>query len=142
MFAKTLLSASFLIFSCLAAFWDIRTQSVPRAVFALALPVFLFLKFLPRFQFAFWESLLGLLAGLFVFLLAFFLSGKKLGLADVWYAGLSGLVLGLKNWYAATGVACAVAVIYILVFRRRRIPFIPFLVLGSVSIQLLKGWQQ
>ena len=140
MLLETLISLFFVIFSCLVAFMDIRTQSVPRAVFVLALPVLLSLKLLLRSQFALFQSLSGLFAGLLIFLLAFFLSGKKLGLADVWYSSLSGLVLGLRFWYAAVCVACAAAVIYILLFKKRRIPFIPFLAFGSISMLIFQGF--
>lgn len=129
---KALITVSFVIFSFVIALGDIKTQSVPRAAFVIAIPVFLALKLLPRSQYTLFDSLAGLLAGLLAFLLAFFVSGGKLGLADVWYSALAGLVLGPGNWYAAMGFACAAGMVFLLVSGRRSIAFIPFMALGSV----------
>ena len=130
----------FAIFSSLLALMDIKTQSVPRTAFAFAFPFFLCLKLLPASQFALRQSFSGLFAGLLIFLAVFFVSGKKLGLADVWYSALAGFVLGLRYWYMAVGAACTAAIIYIIVFKKRRIPFIPFLALGSISMLIFQSF--
>ena len=129
---KALITVLFVIFSCLIALGDIKTESVPRIAFVIAIPVFLALKLLPRSQYTLFDSLAGLFAGLATFLLAFFVSGGKLGLADVWYSALAGLVLGPGNWYAAMDFACAAGMVFILVSGRRSIAFIPFMALGSI----------
>jgi prepilin signal peptidase PulO-like enzyme (type II secretory pathway) len=71
--------------------------------------------------------------------LAYFLSGKKLGLADVWYSALIGFVHGLWRWYFAIGIACIIGVVFILISRRRKIPFIPFMAIGSILSFCLPG---
>ena len=85
------------------------------------------------------ESVIGVLIGLFVFLLVYAISGGRLGLADVWYSALIGLVLGPWRWYAAIGLACAAGAVYSLAVKRRRIPFIPFMALGSLVMIIMRG---
>ena len=123
----------FVLFSFLIAFKDIKTGVVPRVAFLLAFPLFFVLCLTqadPRSPVALATSAL---LGLSVFILAFFISGRKLGLADVWYSALVGLVLGPWRWYAAVGCACVAGIIFILVSKRRRIPFIPLMALGSIA---------
>ena len=76
-----------------------------------------------------------------VYTLAFFISGKRLGLADIWYSALTGMVLGPVWWYPATGIACISAVVYIVAAGKRRIPFLPFMALGGISMGLMQGWR-
>ncbi|GHV77497.1 hypothetical protein AGMMS49942_23180 [Spirochaetia bacterium] len=88
------------------------------------------------------NAVLGCALGLAIFFLAFFMSGKKLGLADVWYAGLMGSVLGPVWWFPAIIAACLSALIYYAITRRRQpIAFIPFMAAGSIlALGGLKGW--
>ena len=127
-----LFKALFAIFSLAVSLADIKTGMVPRLAFIFAFPLFFALGLLPPAPHPPEESLAGALLGLLVFLLAFFISKKKLGLADVWYSALTGLVLGPLWWYAAMCCACAAGIIYILVSRRRQIPFIPLMAFGSI----------
>jgi prepilin signal peptidase PulO-like enzyme (type II secretory pathway) len=122
----------FSIFSFAVAVSDIKNGAVPRIAFVFAFPVFFALCLLsgnphPAAMTA------GALLGLVVFLLAFVISGKRLGLADVWYAALAGLVLGPLWWYTAMFCACVAGIVYILVSRRRKIPFLPLMALGSAG---------
>ena len=140
MLPETLIKALFAVFSVIIALLDIKKGEVPRAAFVFAFPVFLVLRvMLGRLPLL--ESAAGMAAGLAVFLLAFAVSSGKLGLADVWYSALIGLVLGLRHWYAAVGLACAGAVAALLVLERRRIPFIPFMAFGSIAMVIFGGWQ-
>jgi prepilin signal peptidase PulO-like enzyme (type II secretory pathway) len=139
-----LLKILFLLFSAAIAAADIKTGAVPRMAFICAFPVFLALRSASdNWNFP-WLSILGAIVGLSVFLLAFVLSKKKLGLADVWYSGLMGLVLGLWRWYMAVSIACVLAVLYIL-FRKKAsgswaaAPFIPFMAAGGIAIGLAGG---
>jgi len=75
---------------------------------------------------------------LFVFLLAFFVSNKKLGLADIWYSALAGMALGPLCWYAAISIACVLGIGYMFVSKRRQIPFIPFMTLGSIIAIIIR----
>jgi len=136
MTSGVLLKLLFAIFSAVIALSDIKTGEVPRIAFAAAFPFFFILKFLLNEHIPVWEPIAGGLAGLLVFLCAYFISGRKLGLADVWYSALIGLVFGPWLWYAAIGGACIAGLIYILISRQRRIPFIPLMALGSVAISI------
>ena len=128
----TLFKILFTIFSIIIALADIKTGAIPRIAFCVAFPFFFILRLLqagPQLP----ELILGgALTGLTVFLLAFFISSKKLGLADVWYSALIGLALGPWRWYGAISCACIAGIIYMLAFKRRQIPFIPLMALGSV----------
>jgi len=126
-------------FSLFIAIADIKTGMVPRMAFIVAFPVFIILKSLLTINKSLPASFGGVLLGLAIFLLAYYFSGKKLGLADVWYSALIGLVLGPLWWYAAIGLACILALIYIPFSKRHQIPFIPLMALGSVAVGLFQG---
>jgi prepilin signal peptidase PulO-like enzyme (type II secretory pathway) len=123
----------FSIFSFAIAMSDVKTGAVPRIAFVFAFPVFFALCLLSRNLQPPAILIAGVLFGLFTFLAAYLVSGKKLGLADVWYAALAGLVLGPFWWYAAMFCACIAGITYIIVSGRRKIPFIPLMALGSAA---------
>ena len=123
----------FFIFSFAIALSDIKTGMVPRIAFAFAFPVFFTFRLLSDDAHSAAALAAGALLGLFVFLAAYLVSRKKLGLADVWYSSLIGLVLGPWWWYAAMFCACSAGIIYMLVSKKRRIPFIPLMAFGSVA---------
>ena len=86
-----------------------------------------------------WESFGGAVLGMLLFLLAYYISRKQLGLADVWFSGFIGAFLGIIKWYAAVSIACILALIFFICSRNKRktCPFIPFLSIGSCIIELL-----
>ena len=124
----------FLIFSIIIALADIKTGEVPRIAFYIAFPFFFIFRLLQNDLYSLGSIFGGSLIGLLVFLLAFFLSRKMLGLADVWYSALIGLILGPWWWYAAMSCACVAGIICIIVLKRRKIPFIPLMALGSIVV--------
>jgi prepilin signal peptidase PulO-like enzyme (type II secretory pathway) len=127
----------FCLFSVIIAVIDIKTGSVPRVAFLCAFVLFFaFNLFLDR-EFLF-LSLAGVFVGIGLFLPAFFVSGKKLGLADVWYSGLIGMVLGPLWWYPAIFAACVAGFGFIAVTKRRSVPFIPCMAFGGVVMLALK----
>jgi len=134
MIPEILIKLLFSIFSFAIAMSDIKTGMVPRIAFALAFPVFFALCLLSEDPIPPEVLAAGALLGLFVFLAAYFVSGKKLGLADVWYAALIGLVLGPWLWYAAVFCACIAGITYMIAFKKRKIPFIPLMALGSAIV--------
>jgi prepilin signal peptidase PulO-like enzyme (type II secretory pathway) len=80
----------------------------------------------------------GCLLGLGVFGLAYLCGGRRLGPADVWYAGLMGTALDIPRWYAAVALACPGAGAALVIRAARgdalhprrvtgSIPFLPFL---------------
>ena len=133
-----LLITLFAIFSLLIARADNKTGAVPRIAFILAFPVFFTLKTLLVGRSHLLESTIGMLIGFVIFLLVFIILKRKLGLADVWYSALIGMMLGPWWWYAAIGIACLTGIVYMIFLRRRRIPFIPFMAAGSAVVSILQ----
>jgi hypothetical protein len=129
----------YLFFSVGIAVMDIKTGSVPRGAFVCAAVVFFAAKLFFEGRGVLFLSLAGCIMGIGLFLLAFFGSGKKLGLADVWYSGLIGVVLGPVWWYPAIFAACVVGLAWLLCVKRRSIPFIPCMAFGSMAALLAKG---
>ena len=129
----------FAIFSIAVSARDIKTETVPRIIFMAAFPVFFLLinLFAPGFNLI--TAVAGLFTGLFIFLLVYIVTDKKLGLADVWYSALIGMVLGARLWYMAIGCACAAGIVLILISKRKKIPFIPCMAIGSILIFFTKG---
>jgi len=128
----------FSIFSFAISVSDLKTGAVPRIAFVFAFPVFFVLCLLSGNSYSATIMLAGALLGLSVFFLAFIISGKNLGLADVWYSALIGLVLGPWWWYEAMFCACIAGIVYIHVSGRRKIPFIPLMALGSVAASIFQ----
>ena len=127
------IKVSFIAFSAIISFSDIKTGAVMRFAFVLAFPFFIMLKIIYK-PVHFQNSLIGLLAGLIIFSLVYLLSRKRLGLADVWYSALIGLLFGFWQWYTAIGIACITGIFFILIFKHRKIPFIPFMAIGSILV--------
>ena len=128
--------ALFAIFSLLISGTDIRRKAVPRAAFVAAFPFFFaFKNFFAEWN-PLWESIAGISAGLAIFLLSFFISRGKLGLADVWYSALTGMMLGPLWWCAATGIACLAGMVYLIASKKREAPFIPFMTAGSIAASI------
>jgi len=138
MISEIVVTILFSIFSFAIAASDVKTGAVPRIAFIFAFPVFFVLCLLSENSHSVVIMLAGALLGLSVFLLAFIISGKRLGLADVWYSAIIGLVLGPWLWYVAMFCACIAGIVYILVSGRRRIPFIPLMALGSVVANIFQ----
>ena len=130
----------FAIFSALISAVDIKTGMIPRVLFIAAFPLFAALKMLLTEDSPPLVAIGGALPGLVVFLLARYFSGGRLGLADVWYSALIGLVLGPVRWYAAIGLACVLGALYILVSKQQRIPFTPMMALGSITVGFIQGF--
>jgi len=138
MISAIFIKVLFSIFSFAIALSDIKTGVVPRIAFVFAFPVFFVLCLLSKDPNSPEVLAAGAFLGLFVFLLAFVISGKRLGLADVWYAALIGLVLGPRWWYAAVFCACIAGIVYMLASKKRKIPFIPLMALGSVAASIFQ----
>jgi prepilin signal peptidase PulO-like enzyme (type II secretory pathway) len=64
-------------------------------------------------------------------------SRGRLGLADVWYAGLLSALLGSHWWYGATAIASLAVGGYLLITRAETVPFIPFLASGGAVMLAL-----
>jgi prepilin signal peptidase PulO-like enzyme (type II secretory pathway) len=129
-----ILAVVYLLFSAYLSYQDIRDGQVPRRVLWLGILGILGLRTLIQGLGALPEALGGGLLGLAIFLLAYWCTGKKLGLADVWYAGLTGAALGPWWWFAGIAAACVLGIGYCVARRRRMVPFIPFMAAGSLAV--------
>lgn len=87
-----------------------------------------------------WDSAVGMAAGILLFLLAYYISKKQLGLADVWFSGFIGAFLGIIKWYAAVSIGCILALLFFICSRNKGkpIPFIPFLSIGACVVELMR----
>jgi len=138
MIPEALFKTLFAVFSLGLSLADLKSGMIPRAAFVFAFPVFFVLGLIKEKPLPPGAMLTGALLGLFVFLLAFFVSNKKLGLADIWYSALAGMALGPLCWYAAISIACVLGIGYMFVSKRRQIPFIPFMTLGSIIAIIIR----
>ncbi|MDR1418918.1 MAG: prepilin peptidase [Treponema sp.] len=130
----------YILFSLFISIYDIKTGMVSRFLLWGALLFFFIVKcFLSG---GFFEAATGGALGILVFLVVFFISRKRLGLADVWYAGLAGIVLGPLWWYPAMALSCLFGILVTVVFRRRVIPFIPCMAAGSGVILSYTFWSK
>jgi prepilin signal peptidase PulO-like enzyme (type II secretory pathway) len=137
MVVRFLLAVLYLTFSLYLALRDIRHGEVSRVLLWLALLTALAGQVLGRGLAALPAAAGGGALGIGFFLLVFFCSGKKLGLADVWYSGLIGVVLGPLWWFGGIILACLGAIGYCVISRRRTVPFIPFMAAGSAAVMPL-----
>jgi hypothetical protein len=129
----------FALFSIFIAISDVYKGVVPRIAFMVGFPVFLAVIILQEGYSLLWVNFAGAFIGLFIFAIAYFVSGKKLGKADIWYSGIIGLVLGPVWWYPAIGIACIAGVTWIIVSKKRQIPFIPCMAAGGISMSFVQG---
>ncbi|MCR4715327.1 MAG: prepilin peptidase [Treponemataceae bacterium] len=132
---------------------DIKTQKVSRWCSVALLVV----SVAARLVFCVGEERVGFVAsaaiGLLVFEAVRLVVKKRLGLADVFYSGSSGALLGFNYWLAACAIACAAAagVIYLRVRRATRtgeeftkdavlrmpVPFIPCIFFGTIVAKII-----
>ena len=134
-----------LLFCCISLFLiikDIKSFILPDLYIILLFICLLFFDLFFNKEYIF-LGIIGLIfAGTF-FLIAYYSSGKKLGFGDVKYAAVIGYFLGIKYWVFAIILACFIAIIYFFVGHilwkwetHKKIPFGPFLAIGSVVINL------
>jgi len=85
-----------------------------------------------------WESFGGAVIGMLLFALAYHISGKRLGIADIWFSGFIGAFLGIIKWYAAVSIGCILALLFFICSRNKlkELPFIPFLSIGACVVEL------
>ena len=99
----------FAAFSIFMSFQDIKTQKVSRWCSVALLVVAVVARLV------FWkgEERVGYVASaciaIVIFLAVRLITKKKLGLADVFYSGSSGALLGFNYWLASCAIACVAA---------------------------------
>ena len=111
----------FAAFSIFMSVQDIKTQKVSRWCSVALLVVAVVARLV------FWkgEERVGFVASACIAIAVFwavrFITKKKLGLADVFYSGSSGALLGFDMWLASCAIAC-VAAACVIWFRVHRLP--------------------
>lgn len=134
----SIFSLSFCIYLSLL---DFKTGLIPRYQQWFAIVGVFFMMFFYKGHPQLILSIVGCVFGLVLFTLVRILSGKKLGLGDVWFSGFIGAFLGPVWWYLAIAIACVSAFLACILIKRGKIPFIPFLSVGtfvSFSISIIK----
>ncbi len=140
--------AVFFVMSIVMAIQDIKTQKVSR-VFSIIL---LSAMVAARIIFTEGNEKVGFIAsaviGLVLYEAVRLITKKKLGLADVFYSGSAGALLGFDMWLASCAIAC-VAAVCVIAYRVRKappekkvnglaeilrvpVPFVPCMFLGAV----------
>ena len=118
---EILACAVFAAFSIFMSVQDIRTQKVSRWCSVTLLVAMLVI----RAVFMGGNERVGFIASAVIAIGVFWavrlITKKKLGLADVFYSGSSGALLGFDFWLAACVIACVAAACVIL-FRVRKLP--------------------
>ena len=113
--------AVFAAFSIFMSVQDIKTQKVSRWCSVALLVAMLVI----RAVFMGGNERVGFIASAVIALGVFWavrlITKKKLGLADVFYSGSSGALLGFDFWLAACAIAC-VAAACVIAFRARKLP--------------------
>ncbi|MEL3906616.1 MAG: prepilin peptidase [Treponema sp.] len=117
----------FFIFCVYFSYQDIRYGELSRLQLWTAIVIVTGIRVAANFI----GTLLGGGTGLLLFGLAYYVSKKRMGLADVWFSAFAGAFLGIVKWYYAVGIACIAALLFFMCSKNRTVPFIPFLACGS-----------
>ena len=123
MIPEVIICVVFAVFSVFMTVQDIKTQKVSRWCSVTLLVV----AVVARLVFCVGDERVGFVAsaaiGLLVFEAVRLIVKKRLGLADVFYSGSSGALLGFDMWLASCAIACAAAagVIYLRVRKATRV---------------------
>ncbi len=129
----------FIFFSIPVCITDIRSRRIPLwCVYSGTGVLFLTSFFLFPSQAG--NLLLGMLSGPVVFMAVRLFTKGKLGMGDVTFAAFTGVFNGFPGWFIATGLASLFGLLFAAagmlagrLDRNSRIPFAPFLTLGSVG---------
>ena len=127
--------AAVLTFSALCSFFDIRTKSIPLWLLATGPAVIAFVKFFFERPFNLWWLLTAVIVGVFYFAVRLITHGK-LGMADLFFGVVQGLVLSPFYIPICMLIECGLAALVFLIICRRAenksLPFIPFMALGLI----------
>ena len=127
----------FLFFSISASVIDIKHKRIPNRIVLTGIFI------LTGFRILFFDDLLYILAvkiiaGPVLFIIVYLLTDGKLGMGDVKYSALMGVFIGLPGLFIAIGLSSIMGLIFAVIglhFGRinikTKIPFAPFLTLGS-----------
>lgn len=163
----------FFFFGLILSVLDIKNQKIPRflslSFLFLLLIIQTFYAIITAFQtdsfsftnllWALYKPFVGAGFGLLLFTIVRFFSGKKLGLADVWFSGSVGAFLGIYGWFFSILFSCLFSLIWIFglnilrsirakeaginrsnkkdffaVARQIKLAFIPFLLGGTLPV--------
>jgi hypothetical protein len=124
----------YMAFSLFISFKDIKSGLISRTALFLAIFFSIIGQWLLWGRATLASTISGFLLGITLFALSFLCSHKKLGLADIWYAGLMGSIFGPLWFYPAVIIAALTAFCYMLATHNRSVPFIPFMSAGSLIV--------
>lgn len=147
--------AGFIAVSIPLAVSDIKTRTVSRNASIIALLLMTMPSVLLPDLMGTVASVAVIAAAVLVFEAVRLITGKKLGLADVFYSGTMAAFLGGQKWLAACGMACVSGALFLLLRHAMQkksagtdsetlpagmnqpIPFIPFLACSSVLVEII-----
>ena len=138
----TVLYAAFLVFAAVVSVCDAVTGAVPRYLFVLY-AVFLVAYcalFIPE---SLTLRIIGTAAAASFFLAVRKFSGGGLGLADVWFAGVSAGTFPFTVWILAAALGCTLAAVFMLAAGKKKAPLLPFLAAGFAAVitaNVIKGF--
>ena len=131
------------VFSAACSWQDIKTNSVPNWLLASGIILSILYRFIferPELYYSFQIGLItGFAAGLFYFIIRS-ITKQKLGMADVWFGIVQGLLLTPEHLFLCVMIECVSAgfVFLILINRKiQKLPFIPFMSLGLITSFLI-----
>lgn len=145
----------FIIFSLIMSFQDLRTKTVSRflsvslMILMLLLPLINLLRYgisVPACRDYFLKPYIGFIMGILIFWISRALTKKRLGLADVFFSGSIGALLGTRLYILAILTACIFCLmfylgIYLSMGKKAKnisLPFIPFMTLSAIVAYALK----
>lgn len=114
---------------------DILTYHLPLKIIYLTSLIILFITA----YFSLDEFLKIILSGVFSFLFYFFIrkiSKDSLGMGDVHYSFLCALFSGINEFFYASFLSSVSGILFFLLFRKKRIPFAPFMFFSSLIVKL------
>lgn len=131
--------STFLIFSVPASVIDTKHKRIPDLIVFPAIAVLsVFRKIC--FGDPLVRILLEILLGYLIFIGIRFLTKGKLGMGDAKFAALMGVFIGFPGWFAATGLASLLGLVFAVtglfsgrIDKNTKIPFAPFLTAGSIA---------
>lgn len=119
---------TFAIVSVILVYSDLKTFHIPVDVLAAGIFLLIIEKI---FYGNFFPKILPAVYIFTVYLIIYFLLKNKFGFGDVLYSFFCGLVFNMQEVFISQISACIFGIVFMLVFSKRKIPFVPFMFVGS-----------
>ncbi len=133
------LYGTFLVLTVTVSVYDALTGEIPRICFAV------YFSFLLVYCALFMPQSLVFRIAESAITAVFFLAVRKftcggLGLADVWFAGVSAGTFPFLMWVTAMALGCSMAAVFMLATKKKKAPLLPFLGAGFAAIILFETY--